>query len=301
VAMGALATYLEGLPEVGKAISIVDALKEIHAGFAQDSTLELPLSTDLVAQYLLILEVMPYLSDLLTRDRQAATISLRVNENGSQDLIAVAEKAEAWWRQNGPPSTQARMTGIMYEFARAEDEISRGQIRGIAFALLVIFVLMWAIFRSYYLALLAMLPNVLPLVAVFGLLGLVGIGLDAGLVVSACLVLGIAVDNTIHLVAALKRASAVGAGWDEILSSALARVVVPVISSTLAIGLGFLVLTGSGFAFVRNLGLLVGAVMAVCCAADLILLPALMRVSFGSAGSVWGSKPSLKLKRQVAD
>lgn len=278
-AIAAMTDYLNSSPDVGKAISVADPLRQLHQGFTQDPKAGLPRSAELIEQYLLLLETVPYLADLVTGDRSAANISLRVNENGSKRLLRLAALADEWWGSHGPPGTEARMTGIMFEFARAEDEIALGQVRGIGFALLTIFVLMWSIFQSYRLALVAMIPNVLPLIMVFGLLGLLGVGLDAGLVVSACLVLGIAVDNTIHLITALQREVEREVQGGRSLRTAMEHVIVPVVVSTLALGLGFVVLGGSGFVFVRNLGLLVVFVMFICCVADLVLLPALLMLS----------------------
>ena len=143
-------------------------------------------------------------------------------------------------------------------------------------ALATIFVIMRAIFRSTRLAALAMLPNVLPLIVAFGFLGHARVPLDAGLVVSACMVLGIAVDNTLHMMTSFQKSRQAGGTPEASLKAAFGYVLVPVLLSTVAIGLGFAVLGLSGFAFVRNLGLLVVSVMGICLLADVVLLPALL-------------------------
>jgi predicted RND superfamily exporter protein len=164
----------------------------------------------------------------------------------------------------------------MYEFALAEDEIALGQVRGLAAALATIFLIMRAIFRSTRLAAVAMLPNVLPLIVAFGFLGYVRVPLDAGIVVSACMVLGIAVDNTLHMMTSFQNYRQAGWASEASLKAAFGHVLVPVVLSSVAIGLGFAVLGLSGFAFVRNLGLLVVSVMGICLLADVLLLPALL-------------------------
>ena len=74
----------------------------------------------------------------------------------------VADKADAWWLQNGVDGFTARTTGIMYEFGKAEDAIAYGQLRGLAFAFLTVSTILLAIFRWVRLALVALLPNVIP-------------------------------------------------------------------------------------------------------------------------------------------
>ena len=81
---------------------------------------------DRIEQYLLILESTEYVRDLLTWDRAWANVPLRANDNGSEALLRVAASAERWWNANGPRGYRARTTGIMYEFARAEEEIAHG-------------------------------------------------------------------------------------------------------------------------------------------------------------------------------
>lgn len=277
--------FANDLPGMGKAISIADPVIEIHREFARPSEGTLPASREAVSQYLLLLESFDYVRDLLRADHLVANVPLRVDENGSERLLAIADELEGWWRDNGPPGTKARTTGIMFEFARAEDEIARGQVRGLAVAMAAIVVLLVAIYRDVRIGLIALVPNVLPLILMFGFLGWVGIPLDAGMVVSACLVLGIGVDDTIHLVSAREHWQHTG-GRERgaALACALRQVVLPLVLTTAAIGLGFAVLASSSFAFVRNLGLVVVGVMVVCLLADTALLPALL---YRRSGSGW--------------
>jgi predicted RND superfamily exporter protein len=275
-AIDGLTAYLDSLPEVGKALSIADPLRQLHSGFADGSGEALPTSQALINQYLLLLESVEYLDDLLSFDRKTANVLLRVDHNGSELLLDVAKKAEDWWNENGREGVDARSTGIMFEFARAEDEIAAGQIRGLCFAVATILMLMLLIFRSPRIVSLAMLPNVLPLILVFGFLGLAAIPMDAGIVVSGCLILGIAVDDTLHLVSSFQRHRLAGNRSREALGGALAEVLTPVVLTTIVLGIGFSVLSLAGFVFVRNLGVLVVAVMVICLLADLLLLPALI-------------------------
>ncbi len=127
-----------------------------------------------------------------------------------------------------------------------------------------------------------MIPNVLPLVLVFGFLGLAAVPMDAGIIVSGCLILGIAVDDTLHLVSSYRDGRQRGEDGLASLSGALRHVLTPVFLTTVVIGLGFSVLAFSSFAFVRNLGILVVCVMVICFLADLLLLPSLL-IRFGRA------------------
>ena len=118
----------------------------------------------------------------------------------------------------------------------------------------------------------------------FGFMGLFGIPLDAGTVIIGSLALGVAVDDTIHLAAGFVRLRASGEAPHDALLSTLRRVLAPLVYTTLVVALGFCVLAVSGFTLTRNLGILMAAVMVLCLAADLLLLPVLL--------TRWGRVPA---------
>ena len=283
-ALSDLTTYLESLPEVGKALSVADPLRQIHRGFAGNSGEPLPRDSEVIEQYLLILESSEYMQDFLTTDRRLANVLLRANDNGSDALLAVAEKANTWWDTHGPVGYSARTTGIMYEFARAEDEITMGQLRGLVFALLVIAVILLIIFRSIKLAVIALVPNALPVAMAFGAMGIFDIALDAGTVLVGNLALGIAIDDTIHTVTGYYRQRSIGESPECALARTFERVLSPVVFTTLTIGLGFAVFGFSTLVFTRHLGLVTSGIMVLCLLADILLLPALLLAASGGRG-----------------
>jgi predicted RND superfamily exporter protein len=275
-AIDALTAHLDAQPAVGRAISIGDPLRQIHGGFAPEQGEVLPNRHRLIAQYLLLLESKPYIHDLVTRDRTAANVVIRADDNGSTALLDSASAAHAWWAVHGPPGLRATTTGIMYEFARAEDEIAWGQLRGLLFALTVVGLLLLSILRWPALAAVALLPNALPVGMAFGAMGLLGIPLDAGTVLVGSLALGIAVDDTVHLAVGFSEGVERGESGGDALRGTLARILPPLVYTTAAVTLGFLALGISGFLMIRNLGLVTAAVMVLCLAADLLLLPGLL-------------------------
>jgi predicted RND superfamily exporter protein len=231
----------------------------------------------------LLLEGTERLGDVITRDRSAANVMLRVNDNGSRNLLDVARKAEAWWHENGPSGTEAKTTGSMFEYARSEEAISSGQIQGLGLDVAIIGAILIIALRSLRLALLALIPNVLPIGLMFGFMGASGIPLDMGTVFVSNLAVGIAIDETIHLITAYARATGRGGDPDKSLQSAMVRVVPALVLTTVVIACGFLVLSVSEFRFTRNLGLLTAGVMILCVASNATLLPALL-LRWGRSG-----------------
>jgi hypothetical protein len=275
-AIDRLVRDLEAIPQVGRAISIADPLRQIHGGFTDDPTNPIPPGDSLIEQYLLLLEAKPYTRDLITGDRTSANVVMRIDDNGSDALLRVRDRVDELWSQYGFEGGSARTTGIMYEFARAEDEIARGQLLGLAIAFGAIGVILLAIFGDLRVAAVALIPNAIPIGMAFGLMGLIGVPLDAGTVILGSLALGVAVDDTIHLTDGFVRARAFGDEPEKAVLRSLTRVLPPLTYTTMAVALGFAVLAVSEFTLTRNLGILTSGVMLLCLAADLLLLPVLL-------------------------
>jgi predicted RND superfamily exporter protein len=164
----------------------------------------------------------------------------------------------------------------MFEYARAEEAISSGQIQGLGLDVVIIGTILLIALRSFRLALVALIPNVLPIGLMFGFMGATGIPLDMGTVFVSNLAVGVAIDETIHLISAYARAKGSGSGSDAALQKAMVRVVPALVLTTVVIACGFLVLAVSEFRFTRNLGLLTAGVMVLCVASNATLLPALL-------------------------
>jgi hypothetical protein len=275
-AIDALASYLEGRPEIGRALSVADPLRQLHAGFTGRPDAGLPGSRELVEQYLLLLSSVDRLADVIHPDRASANVLLRVDVNGSRHLLALARDVERWWAEHGAEGFTARTTGIMYEFARAEEEIAWGQLRGLWLAFLAVGAVILAVFRSPWPVFAALLPNLVPLVVAYGAMGFLRIPLDAATVCVGSVALGIAVDDTIHVATGYRDERALGLGPREALDATFARVLPPVVLTTVAITLGFAVLGASEFTLIRHFGLVTAGLMVLCLLADLLLLPVLL-------------------------
>ena len=132
------------------------------------------------------------------------------------------------------------------------------------------------IFRWPRLALVALAPNALPLLVIFGGLGLLGIPLDAGTVLIGALALGVAVDDTIHLSTAFYERHRRGDTASKALMGTMVEVLPAITATTLLITFAFFIFGFSEFTITRNLGWLTGGIMLLCLLADLTLLPALL-------------------------
>jgi len=271
-----LAAHLAAHPKVGKVLSVADPLRQLHGGFVDDPSQPLPDSERLAAQYLLLLDSVDPIRDVISFDRFSANVLIRADDNGSRTLLDVAKTAESWWAEHGAPDFEARATGIMFEFARSEEAIAWGQIRGLSLALLAIGLILLVLFRDWLVAAIALVPNVASLSLIYGWMGLAGIPLDGGTVCMGTLALGIAVDDTIHVLNGYRLRRAAGASARSALAGSYDHVMPALVLTSLAISVGFAALTLSDFLLTRNLGLVTAVVVAICLVADTTLLPAVL-------------------------
>jgi len=278
-ALAKFVSYLESLPSVGRAVSVSNLLSQIRSVIGGGSDAGLPESEREIEQLLLLLESSDYMSDLITADRSAANVVLRVNRNGSGALLGVAADAEAWWQRNGVSGYEAKATGIMYEFARSQNEITTGQTQGLFFVFISVGFIVFLTFRWAGLALATLAANVIPIAMGFGAMGFLGIPIDAGTVVVGCIAFGIGVDDTIHTATEFSSRIAAGIPNRDAILSAYENVLPAVFFTTAVTMTGFTVLGFSDFALIRNLGLVTSAVMALCLLADVLLFPSLLSLT----------------------
>lgn len=165
-------------------------------------------------------------------------------------------------------------TGISRMSDKNTTDIAQSIFTGILIVLAVTFVLLAIFFRSFLEASISLIVNIIPLLVLASAYGLIGLELRAGNSIAFVIAIGIAIDDTMHLLANYKKQRANGKSFDKLLANAGK----PIILTTIVFALSFSVLLFSELEPVSTLGLaiVVGSISAL--AADLIILPALLRI-----------------------
>lgn len=166
------------------------------------------------------------------------------------------------------PGKEITFTGSYPLLLRAQRSLLTTLRDSLLTTLLLMELVLLVFLRRPLVALVALVPNVLPVAVNFCVMALVGIPVDLGTSMTAAVALGIAVDDTLH----------VAVSWDPHDPEALvARAGRAIVLSSLVIGLGFGALVSSDFGPTRSFGLLAGFAMLTALLADLMLLPPLLR------------------------
>lgn len=204
---------------------------------------------------------------LRSRERQSATAKRTIIRQ-VQGIVA-----EEYPAATGRPGGE--VTGFFVLLAQLVDRMLADQWLTFVIAAIGIFVLLAIGFRSLLLAAVALVPNALPIFVVLGLLGWTGTRVNMGTAMIAAVSMGLSVDSSIHYIVAFQRRLAAG-GTATALGDAHQTAGRAMIFSTLALVVGFLALTTSGFMPTVSFGWLSCLTLAGGLLGNLVVLPVLL-------------------------
>src|SRR5437667_942099 len=140
---------------------------------------------------------------VVTKDFSQARILVSTNLSGSRSIEHTLDTIRQYAAEHFPAELPVTLTGTLVLLTGTTSDIVAGQIKSLTLALAIIFLVMTAMFLSAKNGFFAILPNVLPIMLFFGVMGWLGILLNLGTSLIAAIALGIAVDSTIHYMARL--------------------------------------------------------------------------------------------------
>jgi len=289
-----LQAFVETLPGVTSSLSLVDYLELLESGLASNAAKDIVVDDqgrlqaaevpkpfweeprNLTQVVAMVKQSPATFSGVVTKDFRRASILVRTRLAGTRAVQDTLEKIRGYVDEHFPADLAVHMTGSLVLVNRTAESIVSGQVQSLGMALVAIFVVMALMFLSARIGLLAVIPNVLPVVFFFGVLGWFGIDLNLGTSLIAATSLGLAVDSTIHYMARFNRELQGETDQTAAIQRTLRSVGTPILYTTSALLLGFLVFGLSSFVPIRDFGLLTGVTLAISLVANLALLPALL-------------------------
>jgi len=128
---------------------------------------------------------------------------------------------------------------------QALQDIMWGQVESVFLTLIIVYGILASLFLSFRIGLIALIPNILPVVVYFGTLGIVGISLNPSTSLIAPMIIGVAIDDTIHYFTRLNNLAKKHPDPGQATIMTLKEVGRPVTYTSLALCVGFLILTTS--------------------------------------------------------
>jgi len=241
-------------------------------------------SRPLAAQLLLLLEQADpdLLERFATAEHDQTILIVQVGLVGARALREVVETVEARLATTEVPG-DIDLFGPVYMFQQLIFTVVKSLIRSFGLALVLVWLFVSLGVRSPRLGTLGMVPNVVPILVAGGLMGLLGISLNDNTVMVASIGIGIAVDDTVHLLVAWRRGLADGLSPPEAVDRALSEVGPALVATSLVLVFGFAIGLTSSFVPPRTFAGLASALVVVALAADVLLLTVLLGWSTGSS------------------
>jgi uncharacterized protein len=179
------------------------------------------------------------------------------------------------------PGVRLRLTGIMPFVHRVQGLLVADLFASFLSALVVIAITMTIVQGGLGTGLVAMVSNLFPTALLFGLLGWLRMPLDIGSIMTACVALGMAIDNTLHFLTFFRRSLSDGLARSAAIDSAFRHCGTSMVQSTLVCGLGLAVFAGSDFVPTCRFSWMMCVLLTAALAGDLVVLPALLAGPLG--------------------
>lgn len=273
-----LSAFALGQEGVRKTLSLAEYVKEINQALhgGDPRFYAIPPTSREIAQSLLLYEFSGgrELRDYVSGDYSAGRLTMLFNSMTSGQSTALENRIVDYAQNElGLP---IKTTGTIELLKEMMNKVAFSQIKSLSIALGLITLLMILLLRSVKLGLISLIPNALPILLMFGVMGYAGIPLDAATSIVAGLALGIAVDDTIHYLARFRRELSATGAYREALRRATHTVGRAIVSTSVILFAGFIVLVLGTFKGTIYTGILVGTAMAFALVGDLVLLPGLL-------------------------
>ncbi len=280
-AIAELQRFVEQDPAVGKTLSIVDYLQEmhraLHGGAAEAAAL--PDSPDLVSQYLFLYSMSGGPEDLdsqIDPEHRSAAVRVFLHNDSTEYGEALIARVRDHVAQTFPPQLTVRYSGTLASNAALTEVMVHGKILNMMQIAAIIIVVAGLVMRSFVAGLLIAAPLAMAVLTNLGMMGFFGIPLDVMTSPIAAMAVGIGADYAIYFLFRFREELAVERSRRVALERTLRTSGKAIVYVSSAIAGGYLVLCASGFVFHVELGTMVALAMVVSSLAAITLLPALL-------------------------
>jgi predicted RND superfamily exporter protein len=281
----ALQRFLESLPHVNGTTSIADYLKQMNKAVNENrpEAYRLPEGSDLAAQLLLLYSASGDPTDLeeeIDYDYRLANVRAALDTGRFSELSKVVEQADRYVREEfNTADMTATLSGRVNVNYYWIGGIGESHFRGVAWALVAVWVMVSLSFRSAVLGLLAAIPVCMAVLLIYAVMGYTGIWLGVATSMFAAIAIGTGVDFAVHLLDRLLVAvREEGQTIDEALATLFPSTGRALLFNSSAVIAGFGVLTLSDVPPLVWFGTLVSVAAVVSFLASLTLLPAIVQV-----------------------
>ncbi|MCZ6831042.1 MAG: MMPL family transporter [Gammaproteobacteria bacterium] len=271
----AIHNYLDSLPETGKVLSLATTYAVVKNLLGADvGDVELALVQRSLPEDIASIVVSPYFS----AEQDQARISLRVKETSKElrrnEFLTRVHRHLV--EEMGVREDKLHFTNMLVLYNNVLQSLFKSQILTLGAVFIAILLMFIVLFRSVWLALIAIGPNLLAAGIVLGVMGLAGIPLDIMTITIAAIVVGIGVDHAIHYVHRFRREFPVDRDYIATMYRCHESIGRAMFYTSITVIAGFSILALSNFTPTIYFGLLTSLAMLASVIGSLMLLPQLI-------------------------
>ncbi len=268
--------YLESVPEIGKVLSLGTMLKiaeSMNNGKPLDNFQLALLYGELPDRFKrLVLE--PYVS--VKHSQLRFSVRIRDSQKSlNRDALLKQIRTDLTGKL-GLREENVHLTGLLVLYNNMLQSLFESQILTLGVVVLMLLAMFILLFKSFKLALIALVPNLLAISVVLGFMGWMKIPLDMMTITIAAISIGIAVDNTIHYIYRFKNEFKISQNYLKTMHYCHGSIGYAMYYTSVTIIIGFSILAFSSFLPTIYFGLLTGLAMLIALLAALTLLPQLL-------------------------
>ena len=276
-----LSQWLRESPYVGEVMSPIDGLKDLNRVMLEQprGAETLPDSEAMAAQLYLLMEGDEDFDASVQEDYSFSRMSVRVRMSDAhkftEEIPAIERKLQEEYQDD---AVKIHLTGFIKLMGEMEDYLVRSQIRSFIIAFIVVTLMLWGLLRSVKLALFSMIPNFTPIFVGLGIMPLLNIPLDPGTTMIGSIALGLVVDDTVHFLVRFRRKMVSGRSIESGIYETVLEAGRPITVTSFVLAISFLILLLGSFNPNINFGLVSAIIILLALVADLMVLPAALKL-----------------------
>jgi len=278
-----LETRLRETPNLTKALGLVDVLDFFEVGVTGTLSRWMGPKASHASKLWVLNQQRPDLVPAFWNEKEKQMrVMLRAREQASSavknDLIATVERIgrEVLDQPNAP--AHVRVTGVYPLLNHLVSGLMSDQLNTLLLATAAVFFIMCIALRSIRLAIVGLVPKIVPILMVLGVMGWLGVPIDMGTPMVASVSVGISVGFSIHYLYRFRQELLAGVPFDQALRATHRRVGSAMVFSNLALVFGFAALALSNFIPTAHFSVLVGVALIGGLAGNLFVLPVLLKL-----------------------
>ena len=277
--MDALAQFLETQPEITKVNSLPMIVKKIHeAREGNPAAFQIPEKNRTLRMYLnrMAESNNPDFWSFISRDFRQTRLEAHMKAVGTQGGAALEMRIWRYVREYLGEAYEVKITGNVVLLGKMSERLVSDQVGSVGIAFVVILILISLFFRSWKMGLLAAIPNLIPIIGLYGLMGFIGINLSTPTAMISSVVLGLVVDASIQFLYRFRHEFERRRHYLQALHHTYRNVGQAMVVSTLILVLGFASSVVASFRPTVYFGILTSLTILFALICTLVLLPVVL-------------------------